>query len=142
MLSIIYLYLLSVNYYVDIFTYFGYYFSMKIGNNLRKLRKKKGLSLRELEKEIGISYNTLGSYERNTCQPTIENCYTICKYFEVPMEYLIFGDDISQDFKDYELVQLLHEIDEMKSEDREVIKKLIKRYISAKKELNQITEGL
>jgi len=115
---------------------------MKIGQNLIKLRKKKGLSLRELEKEIGISYNTLGSYERNTCQPTIENCYKICKYFEVPMEYLIFGDAVSRDFKDYELIQLLHEIDEMKPEDREVIKKLIKRYISAKKELDEITKDI
>lgn len=115
---------------------------MKIGQNLRKLRKKKGLSLRELEKEIGISYNTLGSYERNTCQPTIENCYKICKYFEVPMEYLIFGDDVSRDFKDYELTQLLHEIDEMKPEDREVIKKLIKKYINAKKELDDIINSI
>ena len=115
---------------------------MKIGQNLRKLRKKKGLSLRELEKEIGISYNTLGSYERNTCQPTIENCYKICRYFEVPMEYLIFGDAVSQEFKDYELIQLLHEIDKMKPEDREVIKKLIKKYIKTKKELNHITEGI
>ena len=117
-------------------------FDMKIGNNLRKLRKKKGLSLRQLQKEVGISHNTLGAYERNTVQPTIENCYKLCKYFEVPMEYLIFGDDILQDFKDYELVQLLHEIDEMKPEDRVIIKKLIKRYINTKNELNDITKDI
>ena len=58
------------------------------------------------------------------------------------MEYLIFGDSVYQDFKDYELIQLLHEIDEMKPEDREIIKKLIKKYITTKKELDQITDGI
>ena len=50
---------------------------MKIGKNLRKLRKEKNLSLRDLEKEVGISHNTLGTYERDTAQPTIENYFKL-----------------------------------------------------------------
>jgi len=115
---------------------------MKIGDNLRKLRKKKGISLRNLEKEIGISYNTLGAYERNTCQPTIENCYKISTYFEVPIEYLLFGDDSLQEYKDFELIDLLNKVDRMDSEDRVMIKKLLKKYINAKKELNQLTRDI
>ncbi len=115
---------------------------MKIGKYLRNLRKNKRLSLRQLEKEIGISYNTLGSYERNTCQPTIENCYNICKYFEVPIEYLVLGEDCIQNYQDIELIELFNKADRMEKEDREMIKKLLKKYIYTKEELNQIIKNI
>ena len=63
-----------------------------IGDKLKDLRKKKGLSLRAVGKEIGISFNTLSAYERNIVQPTLENCYKMAKFFEVPIEYFIFGE--------------------------------------------------
>ncbi len=111
---------------------------MRIGNNLRALRKKQGLSLRKLQNEVGISHNTLGSYERNTIQPTIENCYKLCKYFEVPIEYLILGENCSKNYKDIELVELFNLIDKMESEDRETIKKYVYKYIKSKKEFEQV----
>lgn len=111
---------------------------MKIGNNLRALRKKKGLSLRQLQNEVGISHNTLGSYERNTIQPTIENCYKLCKYFEVPIEYLILGENCSQNYRDIELVELFNLVDKMEGVDRETIKKYIHKYIKSKKEFEQV----
>jgi len=111
---------------------------MKIGDNLRALRKKKGLSLRQLQNEVGISHNTLGSYERNTIQPTIENCYKLCKYFEVPIEYLILGENCSLNYKDIELVELFYLVDKMESGDRETIKKYINKYIKSKNEFDQI----
>lgn len=111
---------------------------MRIGNNLRALRKKQGLSLRKLQNEVGISHNTLGSYERNTIQPTIENCYKLCKYFEVPIEHLILGENCSKNYKDIELVELFNLIDKMESEDRETIKKYIYKYIKSKKDFEQV----
>ena len=41
-----------------------------IGDKLKALRNKKGLSLRAVGKEIDISFNTLSAYERNIVQPT------------------------------------------------------------------------
>jgi len=111
---------------------------MKIGDNLRKLRKVKGLSLRQLQKELGISHNTLGSYERNTIQPTIENCFKLCKYFEVPIEYLILGEDCKQNYNDIELIELFNKVDRMDKEDRETIKKYVQKYIKSKEELDKL----
>ena len=111
---------------------------MKIGDYLRKLRMKKGLSLRELQKEIGISYNTLGSYERNTAQPTLENIYKICRYFEIPIEYLFLGDESLKEFRDSELLSLFNKIDKLDKEDRDFVKSYLKEYLDAKKRFDEV----
>ena len=61
----------------------------QIAKNLRELRDKSGLSLRALGEAIGLSHNTLATYERNDVVPTVNNAVKICEYFKVPVEYLI-----------------------------------------------------
>ena len=76
---------------------------MTVGDNLKKLRKNKGLSLRKVQKATGISYNTLGSYERNTCQPTIENIYNkemrkkVASVYESENNYLKFAESVREE---------------------------------------------
>ena len=111
---------------------------MDIGKNLRSLRNKKGLSLRKLQDEVGISHNTLGAYERGSIQPTIENCYILCKYFEVPIEYLILGDDCIREYNDIELKALFSKVDDMDKENREIIKNYINKYIRTAEEFNAL----
>lgn len=113
-------------------------YTMKIGDNLRAIRQKSGLSLRDLQKEIGISYHTLGAYERNTIQPTIENCYKVCKYFKVPIESLIIGVECVHEFSDFELKKLFAGVDKMGQEDRENVKKFLRRYVKARDEYDQV----
>ena len=109
-----------------------------IGETLRDLRKNKGLSLRALDKKVNISFNTLSAYERNIVQPTIENCYKMSRFFEIPIEYLILGEKARKDFKDVELLSLFHEVDSFKKKDREVIKKYIKKFVRARIELEEL----
>ena len=115
---------------------------MTIGENLRKLRQKKGLSLRKVQKETGIAYNTLGSYERNTSQPTIENIYKLCRYFDVPIEYLFVGEDSYKDFKDIELLTLFNKMDKLEKENRDVVKNYLKKFINAKEELDRVKKDM
>ena len=61
----------------------------EIGKNLKELRNKKGLSIRALAELIGISRNTLSSYERYDIVPTVLNAVKICEFFGVPVEYLV-----------------------------------------------------
>jgi len=109
-----------------------------MGERLRELRKKKGLSLRQLHKEIGISHITLGSYERGASQPTINNCYKLCRYFGVPLEYLFLGKESLKNFHDVDLVVLFNKIDKLDKEDRVIIKNYLNKYLNAKNELNKI----
>ena len=100
-----------------------------IGKILKSLRAQKDISLRRMGKEVGISFNTLNAYERNVIHPTLESCYKMSRFFDVPMEYFIFGDKLTQEFRDAELRALTQEADRLKSEDRRVIKSYIKKYL-------------
>jgi len=109
-----------------------------IGKILKSLRKQKGISLRILGKELGISFTTLSAYERNKAQPTIENCYKLSKFFEVPIEYFILGENAKKDLRDIELLELINKADKLDKDDREVIKNYIKKYLKTKNELKSL----
>lgn len=63
-------------------------------NNLRILRKEKGLTLSELSNELkkemdfSISSNALGKYERGKREPKLETWQKLADYFGVPIPYL------------------------------------------------------
>lgn len=107
----------------------------RIGDNLRILRKKAGLSLRALEKEVGLSHNTLGAYERHSIEPTITNCYRLCRYFGVPVEYLFLGEACLRNYQDHELSVLAGRIDSFNEEHRQTVKKYLGKYIHTVEEL-------
>jgi transcriptional regulator with XRE-family HTH domain len=109
-----------------------------IGDILKKLRAQKKLSLRALGEDIGISFNTLAAYERNLVQPTIENCYKLSRYFEVPMEYFILGEKANKEFRDPELLVLFHGADGLQRPDRNVIKGYVRKYLKAKQVLDDL----
>jgi len=113
---------------------------MKIGKNLRKLREEKGLSLRQLQDEVGISHNTLGAYERDTVQPTIESYFKLIEYFEVPFNYLAYGKEVIEGFTDSELKALFKRAEKLKKKDRDIVKKYIKKYLKAKEDLQKLQE--
>ena len=84
---------------------------IRIGENIQKLRKTKGLSLRKLSAEIGISHNNLASYERDAIVPSLENAVKISQYFNVPLEYLFMGEKAEFKYHDLELADLFGEVD-------------------------------
>ncbi len=109
-----------------------------IGKILKELRSHKGISLRRMGKEVGISFNTLNAYERNAIHPTLESCYKMSRFFDVPMEYFIFGDKLTQEYRDVELKALFQEVDGLKSADRKVIKSYVKKFLRTKKQLAEL----
>ena len=109
-----------------------------IGKILKKLRNRRALSLRRMGKEIGISFNTLNAYERNAIHPTLEKCYKLSRFFDVPMEYFIFGENLTQEFRDAELKALTTEVDRLKVADRKVIKSYIRKFLKTKKQMEDL----
>lgn len=109
-----------------------------IGEILHSLRSQKGLSLRRMGKEVGISFNTLNAYERNAIHPTLEYCYKLSRYFDVPMEYFIFGDKLTQEIRDAELKALFQEVDALKASDRKVIKSYARKFLNTKQQMEEL----
>ena len=109
-----------------------------IGKILKSLRSDKCISLRRMGKEVGMSFNTLNAYERNAIHPTLESCYKMSRFFDVPMEYFIFGDKLTQEYHDSELKSLFKEVDELKSTERKVIKSYVKKFLKTKRQMEEL----
>ena len=105
-----------------------------IGENLKNLRKEKGLSFRKLAKQVGISHNILAVYERNESTPSLENALKICKFFNVPLEYLLLGEKSNFEYNDFELAELFNEADQLEDDYRNLIKKYIRKILKNRKE--------
>lgn len=63
-----------------------------LGEKIRELRRKSGLSQEELAFEIGISRQTVSKWESDSMQPTTDNIRSLCEFFNVSAEYFI-GED-------------------------------------------------
>lgn len=63
----------------------------KIGINLKQMRKKLKLSQQELAKECNFSQATYSTYETGKYLINTITIYTICKKYNVSMDYLVGG---------------------------------------------------
>jgi len=105
-----------------------------IGENLTRLRKEKGLSLRKVAHKIGISHTNLLAYEKNETNPSIDNVLALCKFFNVSIEYLLFGEKAEFKYRDLELVELFCEVDNLNEEYRQMVKRYMRKILAHKRE--------
>ncbi len=68
------------------------------GNRLFKLRQQKGKTVQQVAKNIGISIQAWTDYEKGRSYPLVEKLIMIAKYFNVPIDYLLFGNKHEYDF--------------------------------------------
>jgi len=111
---------------------------IRIGENIQRLRKAKGLSLRKLSAEIGISHNNIASYERDAIVPSLENAVKMSQYFNVPLEYLFMGEKAKFRYHDIELANLFGEVDQMESKYRRMVKGYIRKLIIHRNEEDKL----
>ena len=68
---------------------FGYDVSSQVGLRLREVRKQRGLSAREVGESIGISPNTLLSYETGYRRITVDVLQLIADSYDVPLSIFL-----------------------------------------------------
>jgi len=77
--------------------YFGRKLMQRIGEKLRALRKKRGMTLKELAYELNFSSHTyLIAIEQGKKHPSLELVYKIGKIFNVSYDQLL-NDDLELD---------------------------------------------
>lgn len=69
----------------------------KIPNRIGVLIDNSGKTLKDISEEIGINYETLSAYKRQTRYPKKENAKKLADYFGVSLPYLLGLDDDSTD---------------------------------------------
>lgn len=63
-----------------------------ISENIKFLRKKKGMTQEDLASELGIKRSLVGAYEEGRADPRIDNLVKIATLFEVPIDRLITSE--------------------------------------------------
>ncbi|KIR03436.1 hypothetical protein P261_02251 [Lachnospiraceae bacterium TWA4] len=58
---------------------------------IKKLCEENGISIRQLEREAGITPTIISRWK--TCSPNVINLQKVAKYFDLPIDYFIEGDD-------------------------------------------------
>lgn len=60
--------------------------------NIRKLRIEKGMTQRQLAAVLGITQQTINSYENNRSNPGYDLLIKMASFFGVSLDYLILDD--------------------------------------------------
>lgn len=64
------------------------YLKIALGERIRELRNKDGLTLKELASKSSMHYNYLGDVERGTRNPSLENLERIAQGLDVHISAL------------------------------------------------------
>lgn len=62
---------------------------MKIGSNLKKLRKEKGATQTEIATFLGIRQNTYSQYESDSRQPDIDTLVKMSAYYNTSVDVIV-----------------------------------------------------
>lgn len=76
---------------------------MTMGERIRFLRKKQGLSQEQLAKEIGVTKSTISKYELDARFPKHNTIDDFCRVFNVDFYLMLTGKTKSEWSTDFEL---------------------------------------
>ena len=69
-------------------------------NRIKSLRKAKKITQKQLGDVLGVAESTISMYESGNRQPDVDTMRKIADYFNVTIDYLIGGENISSSDKD------------------------------------------
>ena len=96
---------------------------MKFGDNLRNLRKRKGLSQEELAGKVKVSRQSVSKWECSEAYPEMNNILELCKIFHCHINDLVNDSIIDADLLDEDTIK---SIVKFKSEQQSKMKALSK----------------
>lgn len=62
---------------------------VQLGNKLKQLRKKNGMTQEQLAKQLGITRQAISKWESDIAQPDIDNLAKICDIFNISADILL-----------------------------------------------------
>ena len=65
---------------------------MKLGENILKLRKEKGLSQEELAEKLNVTRQTISNWELGETQPTPSQLKVLSKIFQISIDKILDND--------------------------------------------------
>lgn len=68
---------------------------INLSKNILELRKKKGITQEELANNLNVSSQAVSKWENNICLPDTTMLVDIANFFDVSIDYLFYGDDLT-----------------------------------------------
>jgi transcriptional regulator with XRE-family HTH domain len=110
-----------------------------LGTKLKKLRKEKKLTQSDVDKSLGFSDRYMSKIESGV-KPSMTKLKELADFFNVPIEYLVSESDepntLSAVIRHKEILEIFVEVDQMDSEDRQIIAGVVKAFIMKNKMKN------
>lgn len=102
-------------------------------NNLKQLRKTKGISQQQLADVIGVSQQSINKYENHNVEPDIRTLISIAEYFDTSVDFLVGkGEAEKESCTPYELTPdeafIMNRYRMLDKDEKESIKLIIKNY--------------
>lgn len=99
------------------------------GKKLATLRKEKDWTQGDIAKKISMSPRHISKYERGEVLPNAEALIKIAEILNVSVDSLLFDRESKIVIEDDDLKVALAAVSQMKDEDKNVIKALIRAYV-------------
>ncbi len=74
---------------------------MKVGNNLKLLRKNRKMSQEEVSKRLGLTRSTYSGYENGVAEPSLETMVQLSDFYKVGIDELVRKDFATFTEKDW-----------------------------------------
>lgn len=68
---------------------------MPVKNNIREIRKKRGIRQLQLAEDLRVTRQTMTAIENNKYNPSLELALKIVKYFNMPIEKIFILEEES-----------------------------------------------
>ena len=116
---------------------------MGLADNIKKLRKKKGLTQADLAEKIGSHTSHINRIETGKYKPSLDVLMKIADVLEVSLDNLVKG--IEDGFKEVKiedkgLAQRVRLIDSLDSDDKKALIRVIDSMLTKQKILGLITD--
>jgi len=93
---------------------------MELGNNIRNIRKQRGLRQEQLAEAMGVSIASVSKWENGQCAPELTVLMELADFFEVSMDTLV-GHSLKADRMEELIGQMEKAVDERAEETAAVL---------------------
>ncbi|OMF35907.1 hypothetical protein BK133_09435 [Paenibacillus sp. FSL H8-0548] len=107
-----------------------------VGDNIRQLRKIKGLSQEQLAFRAEINASYMGQVERGEKNPTIDVLSKIAKALQTPLEKLVdvsyVADATNEAESEGYATKIVHQINSLSLKEQEAVYRFVKQLVQFK----------
>jgi transcriptional regulator with XRE-family HTH domain len=114
-----------------------------LGQNIKRLRKERGLSQAQLAEKVECHLSNINRIETGKYTPALETVVRIAATLDVPVDYLINSTDGNPDeirIEDQAFSEKIKLLNTLEEEERFVVTKVIDTMLTKKKMLNLLSE--